>query len=217
MKDVTFALTSCNRPDLLEYTIDSFLLYNTYPIAKYIIIEDSCICGINDYLKSKYKHLNIEWIDNEIKLGQIKSIDKMYSHIDTEYIFHCEEDWVFTANGFIEKSMVILDNQPNVLNVWLRDSTDTNGHPIDKIDYYCDDVKFNLMSKGYMDVWNGFTFNPGLRRLSDYKLIASYSNIGHEAHISVKYGSLGYRSAILGTKYVEHIGWDRHVKDIHES
>jgi len=28
-------------------------------------------------------------------IGQIKSIDKAYSMVDTEYIFHCEDDWEF--------------------------------------------------------------------------------------------------------------------------
>ena len=48
-------------------------------------------------------------IINEKRLGQMKSIDKAYSEVDTEYIFHCEDDWKFFKNGFIEKSMKLLE------------------------------------------------------------------------------------------------------------
>lgn len=206
---ITFALTSCGRPDLLEKTMDSFFMYNTYPIEKYIISEDSCIVGINDNLINKYKDKNIEWIFNQERTGQIKTIDNMYSKIDTEYIFHCEEDWLFTKHSFIERSLDILEKDKNILLVWLRDHNDTNGHPVE---YFNDE--YDLMKLGYHGYWNGFTFNPGLRRLVDYKKIGCYGNYGHEVDASIKYGELGYRCAILKDKYVEHTGWGKHVTDV---
>jgi hypothetical protein len=207
MSLVTFALTSCGRPDLLERTLDSFLEMNTYPIAKYIIIEDSGIEGINKNLEIKYENLNIDWIVNPIRLGQMKSIDIMYAKINTEYIFHCEEDWLFTAPSFIEKSIAILESNPKWLQVWLRDQTDTNGHTVEP---YSDD--YDLMTIDFAYWWSGFSFNPGLRRLADYKLIGSYEENRHEGNVSVRYKNLGYRAAILKSKHVEHIGWGRHVE-----
>jgi len=41
MEDVTAVITSCGRFDLLEETLDSFFEFNTYPIKKIIITEDS--------------------------------------------------------------------------------------------------------------------------------------------------------------------------------
>ena len=41
MNDVSLVITSCGRFDLLERTLDSFFEYNTYPIKKVIITEDS--------------------------------------------------------------------------------------------------------------------------------------------------------------------------------
>ena len=40
-----------------------------------------------------------------ICIVSIKSIDSVYSTIDTEYIFHCEDDWEFYDSSFIEKSL----------------------------------------------------------------------------------------------------------------
>ena len=59
MKEITVVITSCNRPDLLERTFNSFIKTNTYQIKKYIIIEDSGKIGINDFLKETYKDLDI--------------------------------------------------------------------------------------------------------------------------------------------------------------
>jgi hypothetical protein len=39
--DITFVLTSCGRFDLLTDTIASFLAFNTAPIARYLVVEDS--------------------------------------------------------------------------------------------------------------------------------------------------------------------------------
>jgi hypothetical protein len=215
MHKVTFALTSCGRPDLLEKTMDSFLEMNTYPIEKYIITEDSGIEGINDLLIKKYDSLNIEWIINKTNIGQLKSVDNMYAKINTKYIFHCEEDWLFTDKSFIEKSMRILENHPRILQVWLRDQSEiinVGKLSITKYSQEFDLIKFN-------NIGSGFSFNPGLRRLHDYKLIGSYENIynknaphHYECQISMKYRNLEFRTAILKTKHVEHIGWGRHVE-----
>jgi hypothetical protein len=102
--DVTFVLTSCGRMDLLEKTLDSFFKYNTYPIDRYLIIEDST----NSDVFERCKALNIvqynnklEFIFNHEKLGQLASIDKAYSNVETEYIFHSEDEWEFYQGGFI--------------------------------------------------------------------------------------------------------------------
>jgi hypothetical protein len=79
----------------------------------------------------------------------------------------------------------------------------------------------------FRNVWHGFTFNPGLRRLADYKRIGSFSNQPVTVHVphrtptkglqmelkaSQFYFKLGFRSVILDkTGFVKHIGWERHV------
>ena len=91
MEDVTAVITSCGRFDLLEETLDSFFEFNTYPIKKIIITEDSTEGKKLEKLISKYKDKkqNFQLIVNETRLGQLKSIDKAYREIDTKYIFHC--------------------------------------------------------------------------------------------------------------------------------
>lgn len=204
--DVTVVITSCGRHDLLIKTLDTFIKYNTYPIKNIIITEDTPWRSEFDYLHKKYPE--IIWSKCISHVGQIKSIDRAYSLVKTPYIFHCEDDWEFYQEGFIELSKQIMDKYPKVIQVWLRDKDDTNGHP-----------HFNgIMAENYMNEYHGFSFNPGLKRLSDYKLIGSYesvaSSLSHlhfESAIGLVYKNQNYYAAITPTGYVRHIGNNRHI------
>jgi hypothetical protein len=211
--DVTVVLTSCNRPTLLEETLRSFDEFNTYPLHSFIIIDDSGVKGCNDKLKEKYPF--ITWIENDINKGQAYSIDKAYSLVTTPYIFHCEEDWQFYAPGFIEQSKTLLENKPNILQVWIRAENDTNGHPVYPKKYNCKGVDYRTIITNHLKIWHGFSFNPGLRRLKDYKLLGSFSQYGTngehgatvEANVGKFYKDKGYISAIIsGNGFVKHIG-----------
>ena len=111
---VTVVVTSCGRQDLLERTLDSFLKYNTYPVRAFVIVEDDA-SDKNRRLEEKYGPYNLKWLATGKHIGQISAIDEAYKHVQTEYIFHCEDDWEFTAPGFIEKSLAVLTANPKLL------------------------------------------------------------------------------------------------------
>ncbi|MEM6272770.1 MAG: glycosyltransferase [Bacteroidota bacterium] len=210
MEEITLAVTSCGRFDLLRHTLDSFLRHNTYPIARKIIIEDS---GVPDTCRQIFDTYDEEFevIFNFPKLGHIHSLDRLYGTIETPYIFHCEDDWEFTQPGFIEKSLEVLRRRPEVVMVTLRALHDTMGHPVEEPVY--DDL-YRLVTPDHLGVWSGFSLNPGLRRLSDYHLVAPYAQHGlSEADIAAEYKRRGFRGAILLERYVVHIGDGRHVFD----
>lgn len=224
MKSVTMVITSCGRTDLLERTIESFFKVNTYPIKKVIITEDSGTP--QDF--SKVRSLvpcELEIIENKTNIGQIASIDLAYSKVDTDYIFHCEEDWEFFNNGFIEKSFEILETNSKIFTVWLRGHADTKNHAILKEEQFkLDNDYYYLMNQHHKKVWCGFTFNPGLRRTSDCMIFHPYNNlevkivknglnIMGEMDMSIYYQELGYCAAITSNAdgYVRHIGGKRHI------
>lgn len=220
---ISVVITSCNRPKELTCTLISFFKFNTYSIQKIIIIEDSGIKGcIDECLKTIPSNIMQVIIYNEKNIGQIASIDKAYSFVDTEYIFHCEDDWEFYDYGFIEKSLDILLENEKIFTVYLREYKNfvlfQNGHPVSPIIH---NNKYRLMSvfQERSNIWAGFTFNPGLRRLKDYKMRMPYSqwinskecNVGGvEQALSTLYYKNGYLAAItLNEKgFVKHIGWD---------
>jgi glycosyltransferase involved in cell wall biosynthesis len=225
MSEVTVVLTACNRPDLLDRTMESFVQNNTYPIKEFIIIDDGLVEGCNDFLKDKYD-LPFTFLYNTVKLAQIRSIDLAYSRVKTPYIFHMEEDWLFLLPGFIEKSMEIMETDPNVVTVWLRSPQDkTLQHPYSEETYKTKNgTEYKKCHVFYPNgIWNGFTLNPSLKRVKDYDRVKPYQQLPRitpyqqsgnnplECDISVAYAQLGYYAVTLLDQYIEHIGWDRHL------
>ena len=237
MREVTVVITSCGRLDLLSKTIKSFKKYNTYPIKKVIIVDDSGDKSIHEqadkllpFLLEEYDHFVFF---NDKRQGQLKSIDYAYSLVETPYIFHLEDDWEFYRPSFIEHSFKLMDKDPKLITVWLRELNDTMSHPIDEkshfATYLVENEPLAVLKYYYVkeyDGWSGYTFNPGLRRYSDYKAIKPFekhipknlknipqSLLEVELAISKKYGELGYRAAIFDNGYIRHIGWKNSTKN----
>jgi GT2 family glycosyltransferase len=221
MKKIAFVATSCGRLDLLRDTVASFLDMNTYPVSKYIVVEDGPTPGFLDCLRSLEKEfdVSITGISKPIQVGQHDSCDVAYRNLgDTEYVFHCEDDWLFTRKGFVEDSIRILEEEPRVLTVWLRDKwhyvasnyprnlavigTEANIGGVG-----CYHVNFNC---GNPRSTSGFTFNPGLRRYQDF---SDFKFLGYrsEFDISLYFSSMGRYSVCLKEFAVVHIGDNRHV------
>ena len=217
MEKVTFVLTSCNRFDLLEETLKSFIKFNTYPIDKYIFIEDTNKKDLLEEVINKFPELkeNSLLLINDPKLGQMASIDKAYSFVETSYIFHCEEDWEFYNKDFIKDSLSVLKQNEKIVSVWIRALEDTNGMPIDdNISKTEEGVEYQLLETNFRGVWHGFTLNPGLRRTKDYEIAKPFSEKGSEEVLSGFYFEKGFRGAILPKGYIKHIGWFRHALDL---
>lgn len=210
---VTFAITSTNRLDLLDKTMASFMKYNRYPIERYLLVDDSGVPGVCDTIKQRWPYFEV--LGNEKKIGQTKSIDKLYAQIETEYIFHCEDDWEFLDYNFLEYSMEILTHPGNdkIAQVWLTGIQSTNGHPVLPTKYKAGTAEYYLLAREFGTHYGGFGFNPGLRRLSDYKLVGgSYELLGPDIEIwvSKKYRDLGFSAAILPQQYLNPLGIGHH-------
>lgn len=214
MSNVTVVITACNRPDLLKKTIDSFLHHNTYPIYEWIISEDSGIPNVNRDIMNA--HPEFKWLTTETRRGQIRSIDEAYSHVKTEYVFHLEDDWETYRDGAILESIKILESTPNVSAVMCRKHDPKVYHLLD--------------TPPYLKCWGGwgyYSFNPGLRRMSDYseffgKSFSTFTSAGStsglqsERKINDFYREKGYRMALTPNPegYLQHIGENRHVEDV---
>ena len=185
-KEVSVVVTSCNRPDLLEKTLDSFNDFNTYPIKKFIVIDDSGVVGCNNDLIKKYPF--IKFIDNPKNIGQVRSIDKAYAMITTPYVFHMEEDWEFYKEGFIEACLDVIDLDEKIVCVWTRDPNDTP-HPSIDPTYAINGRGVRRLIWGFDGHWHGFTFNPSMRKMADYPK-DGYTPIGRELNTITKENTL---------------------------
>lgn len=220
MKSVDVILTSCKRWDLLTHTLDTFFRNNTYPVNNFYVYEDFGINNMNDYEKDEFeclkqKYTQINWVVNDERKGQIIALDILMSFVTTPYYFSLEDDWEFYREGFIEASLPLLESQPKCIQVWLRELNDTNSHPVE--------MRGGLrrLKLNHNRIWNGFSFNPALRRLDDYKKLGSYGRYttfdrripwNSEVVIGKRYAQMGYFAAILEQGFVRHIGDNRGIR-----
>ena len=214
---VSLVITSCNRFDLLEETLRSFFRYNTYPIAQHIIIEDSPYRDKLLKMLTKFPDVEFTVLDNVPQIGQMKSIERAYSEVTSEYIFHCEDDWEFYREAFIEDSMAVLETDDKIITVWLREDLNKNRLEPEVISTARPGVEYQYVTPAYVQpkkgtIWHGFTFNPGLRRYKDYLLVKPISQFDRESTTGKAYFDLGFTAAALTNPYLRHIGFHRGIR-----
>jgi len=213
---VTVCITSFNRFDLLKQTIDSFNKLNTYFIKRIIIIEDSVNLEMKNKISQEYG-TKIDLIFNDQNIGQALSIDKMYQTVDTEYIFHSEDDYIYSGNAnFIKDSIDILEERKDVHQIWIRH---INDYAINNININSvleqeelltvNNIKYRMIKSPHGGGWCGFSWNPGLRRTDDYNkmfpngygefIIPEYKHSGVHIESFCNNNAMkrGYRAALL--------------------
>ena len=218
-KLITVCLTSCNRFDLLKKTLDSFFNLNSYPIERFIITEDSTNIAMKENILKEYAD-KIELIFNEVNLGAYKSIDNMYNLVNTEYIFHCEDDWLFSGNSnFIKESIDILEEKKDIHQVWLRGHNDIQYAIEPQILSLSNGFSYKMISSDHGGGWNGYSLNAGVKRLSDYSkmfpnglsefILKDKKSVFTEHNCMLNTKKFGYRAAILLNSACQHIGGGR--------
>jgi len=220
-KTVTVCVTSYGRFEMLKQTIDSFMSLNTYAIERFIVVEDSASLEMKDRIIQEYGD-TVDLIFNEVNLGQPRSIDKAYKTITTDYIFHTEDDYLYLGNpNFIQDSICILEERSDVHQVWLRHLEDylvSHGpaalHGEEGIRLFEDEVLFTstrvpyrMLRLPHWGSWCGFSWNPGLRRTSDYRRLfpdgyavhVPPGEVGFQAEFRCNVHAMenGYRAALL--------------------
>jgi hypothetical protein len=212
---ISFTITSCDRINLLEKTLDSFTLINNYEIDEFIMSDDSCNREISNYLIKKYgDKFNI--ISNEPRVGLSKSLDNLFSNAKNEYIFHCEDDWMFDKNpNLISDSLSILIENPDIHQISVRHDYCTPHKPVGEKQFTSTSVEYWILSQQFRStptqVWNGYSWNPGLRRKSDYLRMFpnGVSEFGDEYDCAEHTRKFNYKSAILVNTSCYHIGIER--------
>ncbi len=194
MREVTVVITACDRLDLLERTMRSFLAYNTYPIKRFIIRDDS---GLNEiWLKTRnlMESFSIPfWIGAPGQLGQAKSIDNLMASVDTPYVFHLEDDWEFDRPGFIEDCFEVIEDR--TLQVRVRHRDDGSA---------AQSVPFN--EKADLCTNHLFSFNPHLRKTA---LIPQFEGFNETTLGELLGKSFGLQTLWLKEGACRHIGGEK--------
>jgi len=215
--DVTLIITACDRNDLLERTLKSFVEFNTYPIKKLVIRDDCGLKNVYDNMCALIVSLKLPFGVDILppgQLGQGKSIDTLMSYVKTPYVFHSEEDWSYYKPSFIEKSMEVLAENPKISHVWIR-PPEGMVHPRWSDEEYKtkkSKIPYRLVKRSANT--NAWSFNPHLARISDYtKTYCQIKDMRPETRgedaIGIYYRDLGFETAWLLEGYVKHIGGDK--------
>lgn len=207
---MTIILTACDRVDLLKITLESFFTLNTHRIDKFHVHNDGDDSLFADLIE---KYPNITWHFSGERIGLAKSLDYLMKFVNDEYYFTCEDDWLFSGNrNFISESLVIIENNPDINQVWIR-RRDDHGHPLGDA-YTLNNIAVRDVAKQFQHLWGGFTFNPSLRRLSDYKKYFpnGYAKHGDEIDCNNHVEKIGYRAVSLVDAACIHNGFGRHTE-----
>lgn len=207
----TVVVTSCRRFDLLGPSLVS--LRDNLDIApqRWIVVEDSDDEGVRDCVQACGIDATI--IVNGRQLGQMQSIDKAYAAVDTPYVFHSEDDWSFYRSGFIRPSFALLEAFPNLSMVGLRSRPDQNPLVRDMPPLVHAGIGYFVLDPARHPEYFSYCFNPGLRRMSDYRRVGPFAALGHESDVSYAFKRQGFAIANLEAHAVRHLGEDRHVHD----
>lgn len=210
MSNVTLIVTDNTRPDLLRRTLKSFEKFNTYPLADRLIHND----GKEKPMRSiKAEFSNYKWYFSGSVIGYAASLDFLLSRVETEYVFTLESDWLFYKNpGFIERSMKILEENPGIHQVWIRDKKDHTHPLLDPI--LVSGFRVYPVTYGYHEHWNGYSLNPALRRMRDIRTMFPNGLVEHRDEIDqAKHAAkFNYRAVSFVDSSIKHIGWNRRSK-----
>lgn len=211
--EYSLAVTSCGRQELLRQTLESFCACVDVLPAMTVVAEDGPQ-GPSAWFWELPLGTRV-WRPVSRREGQGVTIDRAYALVDSELLFHLEDDWLFLRRGpIIEESARILATEPQVSAVMLT------GQPC----WAVRDPRFSFLlhrpsATGLNPAYDGISFNPGLRRVSDYRALgvkfADYEkgmDIENmdcsvvEFYAAAEYAKRGFLMASLGENYVAHTG-----------
>jgi hypothetical protein len=205
--DITAFILSCDRLDILDKTIASFLKTKDY-VTKMVIVDDSAVDGIFERLVEKYGSF-CDVICFPTNRSQWWAMDFMVSYCDTEYIFYLEDDWEFLKSGYLAESKEILEKYRNIGTVDISWRT-FEWQGFDSYSKELIDNKFYYKKpwriSDYHLRWYGWIGSPNLKRRDDLILLGRVEKWHNEWNIDRKFLALGFKSVFLNGQYVVHLG-----------
>jgi hypothetical protein len=207
--DTTCFILSCNRLDVLDKTIQSFLFTRDYE-TKMVLVDDSAEEGVFETLVERYGSY-CDVICFPKNRSQWWAMDFMVSYCDTEYIFYLEDDWQLLKPGYLNQSKQILQKYRNIGTVdisWRTfewqgiDSYDKT--LVDDMFYYKKPWKIS----DYHLCWYGWIGSPNLKRRDDLILLGRVEKWHNEWNIDRRFLALGFKAVFLNDQYTTHLGDD---------
>jgi hypothetical protein len=213
---ITFTITTCKRLHLFLNTMASFFenCLDIDLIDRWILSDDHSSISDIQHIKNTYPMFEIYHSPSR---GQAHNLNTLFSKVETEWFFHCEDDWDFIQKGhFIRELFDVAYEDHMIKNIVLRHWTgneiiskdQTFTYNVHKYRPEINDSKIILTTDSK---WFGYSLNPGLQHKPTVDKLGLYrENLQipryFDRSAAIKYLTLGYKRANLLTKYIEHTG-----------
>jgi len=203
-------LTSCNRLDLLQKTIQSFYK-NQHHRVRICVHEDA----VNPEGGTAIYNA-ASWVNFTNGIGQHRSIENFLSLMDgaiepSKYYLHLEDDFEFNNTfNWIQASIDIMEADPTIIKVLAREDSQ---HPCVH-DREVNGIKYGILQANWHHVgitWQGFSWNPGVTRWDLLKKFIPFRK--WEQDVAEDIAAAGFKVAELQSKVYRHIGGGRSTHD----
>lgn len=205
-KKVTLCLTIGRRPDLLRKTLESLAGMPPLPI---LAINDFGDADTNAVFEELCPQGRL--IQPGRHLGHHAAIDEMYSHVNTPYIFHGEDDWDFSRTDFLTDALLLLQSEPRISVVCFRASDDMQLSDSDRaliVTEMRSGISFERLDALHKQ-WHGYTFNPHLAPKQLWQQLGGFTQFAKERHLSRFLRGKGQYAAFMLPEACRHIGEGR--------
>lgn len=205
---VTVCITSCGRIDLLKRTLETFQKYNTG--GKYIVSEDSADAAAIETVKALMPYATV--LTGEGRTGIMNSIDRLYSVVETPFIFHLEDDWGFDGSVDWDAALAAMNANGKIANVTVRvfDEISSKYRRRSKLETYAGREFAHMLPSSHPE-WFGWSPNPGVFRTAIYQRFKPFKGVTPD-RMSAIIKEVGTQAFLL-PGVARHIGHGRNVTD----
>jgi len=171
-------------------------------VVRWIAIDDGSASGDLYAISDRYPFLEITC--NDMK-GHPAALNQLFGMVETDYILHLEDDWVFETPGkILESCWSIMQHDPRIGVVSLRGFRYGNIQAAEGVTY-------GLHAYGAGSPWPGYSLNPGLQDIRKVRDTGPFfDEQAFEYKFARRFRAKGYQLAHLnppaGRRWITHRG-----------
>jgi len=217
---VTLTMTTGCRYHLFTDTINSFFgCCKDIDLIERIVIGDDGsidkeITDMVNYIK-QHTNVSVTVLQNQ-EHGQANNLNNLWGNVNTDFVFHTEDDWHYTRPGhFIRECFDVANCDSRCKNVILRGWKSCYVKD-GAVEYYAHvyqpQDEYEHTARSDCD-WYGLSFNPGILHLPTIRKYMPFSlyrgddsNRAWDKVVAKSYMEDGCVRANLYHQYIKHIG-----------
>ena len=166
MNSIALLVITDGRADYIEQTIPSAAAMLKGPITQRVMFDDSGDPAYRQWLREKFPEFTL-WYEPE-RLGCGGAVQMAWKHlraVDTDYVFHLEDDFLFNEIVPLDEMIEVLETHPYIYQMalrrqpWWQFEIDAG----DVINWHAEDY---IQKEKWIEHRRYFTQNPSLYRKS---------------------------------------------------